>query len=145
MFSEFLTVEWDPVECGLSSRSITSSPTSNQFRRPRMSFTSCFPGSKILVKKWTITEKEKTIKHVFPILPETPEIFRLRSIPHFHHTIYRGQKTSLGLTATVLPSNSPWWKTGTVKHSLQTLTLYHLRIFSRSFVLFAFFGPVRRM
>ena len=58
--------------------------------------------------------KETKIKHVFPILPEIPEIFSLRSLPPFHHTIYHAQRTSLGLMPAVLPSNSPWWKVGTV-------------------------------
>ena len=33
----------------------------------------------------------------------------------YHIPIYHAQRTSLGLMATVLPSNSPWWKVGTLQ------------------------------
>lgn len=63
---------------------------SSQSRRRRMSSTSCL--QTVQKYKWKSEQSQKKIeklKHRFPIPPEIPEKFRLRSLPPFHHTVYR--------------------------------------------------------
>lgn len=66
---------------------------SSQSRRRRMSSTSCLQTvQQWQVKKRTITEKDRKLKHCFPIPPEIPENFSFRSLPPFHRTPHKGPR-----------------------------------------------------